>query len=88
MRPWENRSSGILITLPKVYTIGNVIKMPDNLFSQGRTLALHVYQLSVEGLYREQAYATAVILLVLVVGINALSSAIERRFNKITNLTS
>ena len=74
-------------TAALVYTIGNVIKMPDDLFSQGRTLALHVYQLSVEGLYREQAYATAVILLILVLCINALSTAIERRFNKITSLT-
>ena len=69
-------------TAALIYTIGNVIKMPKNLFSQGRTLALHVYQLSVDGHYVNQAYATAVVLLVVVVGINTLSAAIERRFIK------
>ena len=48
----------------------------------GRTLALHMYKLSSEGLYMDQAYATAVILLVLVVGINTLSSVIARKLNK------
>lgn len=67
-------------TAALIYTIGNVIKMPDNLFSQGRTLALHVYQLAVDGHFVDQAYATAVILLVVVLGINALSRAIENRF--------
>lgn len=67
-------------TAALIYTIGNVIKMPDNLFSQGRTLALHVYQLSVDGLHVEKAYATAVVLLALVIGINALSRFVEGRF--------
>ena len=69
-------------TAALIYTLGNVIKMPENLFSQGRTLALHVYQLSVDGHYNDQAYATAVVLLVVVVGINALSAGVEKRFVK------
>jgi len=67
-------------TAALMFTIGGVIQVPKNLFSQGRTLALHVYQLSSQGHYTEQAYATAVILLVVVLGINYISSAIERRF--------
>jgi phosphate transport system permease protein len=67
-------------TAALMFTIGSVIQMPQNLFSQGRTLALHVYQLSTTGLYTEQAYATAVVLLVLVLGINGLSASVERRF--------
>ena len=67
-------------TAALVFTIGSVIKIPDNLFSQGRTLALHVLQLSSQGYHRNEAYATAVILLVLVVGINTLSASIERKF--------
>ena len=71
-------------TAALIFTIGSVIKIPNSLFSQGRTLALHVLQLAGEGHYRNEAYATAVVLLVVVLGINALSSAIERRFkNKI-----
>ena len=67
-------------TAALIYTIGSVIQIPNSLFSQGRTLALHVFQLSSQGHHRDEAYGTAVILLVLVIGINALSSAIERRF--------
>ena len=69
-------------TAALIFTIGSVIKMPDNLFSQGRTLALHVLQLAGEGHYRNEAYATAVVLLVVVLGINGLSSSIERRFRQ------
>jgi len=69
-------------TAALIFTIGSVIKMPDSLFSQGRTLALHVLQLAGEGHYRNEAYATAVVLLVVVLGINALSSTIERRFRQ------
>jgi len=69
-------------TAALIFTIGSVIKIPDNMFSQGRTLALHVLQLAGEGHYRNEAYATAVILLVVVLGINTLSSSIERKFKK------
>ena len=67
-------------TAALLYTIGSVIQLPENLFSQGRTLALHVFTLASEGLYTDQAYATAVILLVVVLGINTASSSVERRF--------
>ena len=48
----------------------------------GRTLAVHMYNLANEGLYMNQAYATAVILLVLVVGINTLSGIVAKRLTK------
>jgi len=67
-------------TAALIYTIGSVIKIPDTLFSQGRTLALHVLQLAGEGHHRNEAYATAVVLLVVVLSINFLSSYIEKRF--------
>jgi phosphate transport system permease protein len=67
-------------TAALIFTIGSVIKIPSSLFSQGRTLALHVLQLAGEGHYRNEAYATAVVLLAVVLGINTLSSTIERRF--------
>jgi phosphate transport system permease protein len=51
----------------------------DGFFSSGRTLAVHMYALLNEGLYMEQAYATAVVLLVMVVCINALSSFIAKK---------
>ena len=67
-------------TAALIFTIGGVIKVPDNLLSQGRTLALHVYMLASQGHYRDEAYATAVVLLIVVLGINSLSSFLERRF--------
>jgi phosphate transport system permease protein len=69
-------------TAALLYTIGSVIQIPESLFSQGRTLALHVFTLANDGLYTNQAYATAVILLVVVLSINAMSSRVERRFMK------
>ncbi len=53
-----------------------------NLFRSGRSLAVHMYVLSTEGLYMEQAYATAVVLLVLVLALNAFSSFCARRLMK------
>jgi phosphate transport system permease protein len=50
--------------------------------ASGRTLAIHMYALSSEGLYTGQAYATAVILLVMVIGINALSAYVAKKIVK------
>lgn len=69
-------------TAALMYTSGTVAKVPSSLMGSGRTLALHMYTLASEGLYMDQAYATAVILLVLVVGINTLSSVIARKLTK------
>lgn len=69
-------------TAALMYTAGTVAKVPTSVMGSGRTLALHMYNLSNEGLYMDQAYATAVILLVLVVGINALSGVIARKLTK------
>lgn len=69
-------------TAALIYTAGTVAQVPSSVLGSGRTLAVHMYNLSSEGLYMDQAYATAVILLVLVVGINALSSVIARKLTK------
>lgn len=69
-------------TAALLYTAGSVAQVPDNLMGSGRTLAVHMYVLSSEGLYMDQAYATAVILLLLVLGINWLSGFIAKRITK------
>lgn len=69
-------------TAALIYTAGTVAKVPSSVMGSGRTLAVHMYNLSNEGLYMDQAYATAVVLLVLVVGINTLSSVIARKLTK------
>lgn len=69
-------------TAALIYTAGTVADVPSNVMGSGRTLAVHMYNLSSEGLYMDQAYATAVVLLILVVGINTLSSIVAKRLTK------
>ena len=69
-------------TAALIYTAGTMPKVLSSLFGSGRTLAIHMYLLANEGLYMNQAYATAVVLLILVVGINAFSAWIARRLTK------
>ena len=70
-------------TAALIYTAGTVAAIPSDLFSSGRTLAVHMYVLSNEGLHVNQAYATAVVLLVLVILINALSSYLAKKIQKV-----
>ena len=69
-------------TAALIYTAGTVADIPKDVMSSGRTLAVHMYNLASEGLYMDQAYATAVILLVLVVGINTLSGLLAKKLTK------
>lgn len=69
-------------TAALIFTAGTVAQTPDSLLGSGRTLAVHLYALWNEGLATEKAYATAVILLVLVAGINTLSSVIASKWTK------
>lgn len=56
-----------------IFTAGTVAEIATSLFSSARTLSVHMYSISGEGLYINQTYATAVVLLAVVVLINALS---------------
>lgn len=69
-------------TAALIYTAGTVTGVADGLLGSGRTLAIHLYCLLNEGLYTREAYATAVILLVFVIGINALSTAVAKKLAK------
>lgn len=69
-------------TAALMYTSGTVAQVPDNIMGAGRTLALHMYTLANEGLHTDKAYATAVILLVLVIGINMLSTLVAKKITK------
>lgn len=66
-------------TAALIYTAGTVAKVPVSLLDSTRTLAVHMYTISTEGLYIDQSYATAVVLLVLVLLINSLSALIARK---------
>ena len=81
--------SGVILAIGRVvgetaalmYTSGTVAKIAG-LFDTGSTLALHMYKQASEGLYTEQAYATSVVLLVLVLAINLCSNLIAKAFTK------
>ena len=62
-----------------IFTAGTVAQVPGSLFESARTLSVHMYALLSEGLYTEEAYATAVVLLVLVIMINGLSGFIAKK---------
>ena len=79
--------SGIILAIGRIvgetaaliYTAGTVPDAAQSLSSSTRTLSVHLYCLLNEGLFTNQAYATAVVLLIVVLLINALSSFIAKR---------
>lgn len=68
-------------TAALIYTAGTVAEIPNGLLSSGRTLAIHMYALSSEGLHTDKAYATAVVLLIIVVIINWISRVIASKIS-------
>ena len=68
-----------------IFTAGTVAEVAKSIFSSSRTLAVHMYAISGEGLYVNQTYATAVVLLVLVIIINLVSGLIARRLGSKTS---
>lgn len=69
-------------TAALIYTAGTVADWPKGVMNSGRTLAVHMYVLSGEGLHVPEASATAVVLLVIVVGMNALSSYVAKKLTR------
>lgn len=69
-------------TAALIYTAGTVAQIPNSLMSSGRTMSIHMYALWKEGFNANQSYATAVVLLVIVIGLNALSAFIAKKISK------
>lgn len=69
-------------TAALIYTAGTIAQIPSSLMESGSTLSVQMYNLSREGLYMNQSYATAVILLIVVIAINSLSGLIAKRIAK------
>ena len=69
-------------TAALIFTAGTVPEIPESLFDSVRTLSVHMYNLSREGLYVDQAYATAVVLLLVVIIINSLSNFVAKKITK------
>ena len=85
--------SGIILAIGRIvgesaaliYTAGTITDKYAAPLDSGRTLAVHMYLLSNEGLYTDQAYATAVVLLVLVILLNLGPKAMANRITKERN---
>lgn len=79
--------SGIILAIGRImgesaaliYTLGSSTNLPNSLFASGRTMAVHMYVLSNEGFHVNEAYATAVVLVFVVLFLNALSTFISRK---------
>lgn len=69
-------------TAALIYTASTVAAVPASVFNSTRTLATHMYLLSNEGLHINETYGTAVVLLILVLLINSLSSFVAGRLAK------
>lgn len=65
-----------------IFTAGTVAETATSIFDSARTLSVHMYAISGEGLYINQTYATAVVLLIVVIVINAISGCIAKRLEK------
>ncbi|MEG2191919.1 MAG: ABC transporter permease subunit, partial [Oscillospiraceae bacterium] len=82
--------SGVILSIGRIvgetaaliYTLGTMTQIPTGAFSSGRTLALHMWALSGEGRHMGQAYATAVVLILLVVAVNAASGFLAKKIQK------
>lgn len=82
--------SGVILSIGRIvgetaalmYTAGTVAELPKSVMSSTRTLSVHMYSLASEGLYVNQAYATAVVLLLIVLLINWVSGRIARKIKK------
>ena len=82
--------SGVILAIGRVvgetaaliFTAGTVAKLPKNILSSTRTLSVHLYTLANEGLHMEEAYATAVVLLLIVIVINWISGRLAKRLGK------
>lgn len=66
-----------------IFTAGTVAAIPTSAFDSIRTMSVHMYVLSCEGLHIDASYATAVVLLAIVLLINALASFAAKRLTKV-----
>jgi len=68
-------------TAALIFTAGTAPNIPQNLYGSVRTLAVHMWSLSGEAFHTNEAYATAVVLLLIVLIINTVAAAIAKALN-------
>jgi len=77
-------SVGRIISETAVFwvTLGGSYRLPQNLMSSGRTLALHVYMLATETRAFDKALGTSAILIIIIIVLNLAINITSKRFQK------
>ena len=65
-----------------IFSAGTIAAVPNTVFDSARTLSVHMYCLYSEGLYTDQAAATAVVLLLIVIAINWVSNRAAKKISR------
>lgn len=66
-------------TAATIFTAGSALRLPTSLFSSSRTMSVHFYILAREGISMSNAYGTAAILIIAILGINVLTYYLMNR---------
>ena len=69
-------------TAALIFTAGTIAELPSSVFDSTATLAVHMYSLLNEGVHMDDAYATAVVLVVFVLGMNWLSKLVAKKLGR------
>jgi phosphate transport system permease protein len=69
-------------TAATIFTAGSALRMPTSIFSSTRTMSVHFYILAREGISMPNAYGTAAVLIIAILGINILTYYLMNRFIK------
>jgi phosphate transport system permease protein len=69
-------------TAATIFTAGSALRMPTSIFSSTRTMSVHFYILAREGISLSNAYGTAAVLIIAILGINILTYYLMNRFIK------
>lgn len=83
----EGIISGIVLSIGRImgesavllFTAGTVAQIPDSLFSSTRSLAVHMYVLSTEGLHMNAAYVSALVLVIFALLINGSVALLRKK---------
>lgn len=67
-------------TAAVIFTAGSSLNMPTSVFSSTRTLAVHFYILAREGISMPKAYATATVLIIIILVVNFVAYRLMHRF--------
>lgn len=82
--------SGVILSIGRIvgetaalmYTMGTATRLVTGPLVSGRSLSVHMFLLSHEGLHVEEAFATGVILLIIIFTINGFSTFLSNRLTK------